>query len=120
MHLKECLDVQLDGHWIDTYGSARTEVTQSSLPDQDYIRCQVHPRNHLILNTMKTIYSMGKGKYVTLDSYGKTHQSNHLLKAVVAALILAASISTIAALASKYTTLDPQVIKADKSYVLGY
>jgi energy-converting hydrogenase Eha subunit A len=61
---------------------------------------------------MKTIYSMGKGKYITLDSYGKTHQSNHLLKAVVAALILAASISTITALVSKYTTLDPQVIKA--------
>jgi hypothetical protein len=69
---------------------------------------------------MKTIYSMGKGKYVTLDSYGEIHKSRHLLKAVVAALILAASISTIAALASKYTTLDPQVIKADKSYVLGY
>lgn len=69
---------------------------------------------------MKTIYSMGKGKYIHLDSYGETHKSNHLFKAVVAALILAASISTIAALASKYTTLNPRVIKADKPYVLGY
>ena len=69
---------------------------------------------------MKTIYSMGKGKYVILDSYGETHESNHLLKAVVFALLLAASISTIAALASKYMTFGPQVIKADKSYVLGY
>lgn len=24
---------------------------------------------------MKTIYSMGKGKYVTLDSYGKSHET---------------------------------------------
>ena len=55
-----------------------------------------------------------------MDSYGETHKSNHLLKAVVAALILAACISTIAALASKYTTLGPQLIKADKPYVLGY
>jgi hypothetical protein len=69
---------------------------------------------------MKTIYSMGKGKYITLDSYGKTHQSNHLLKAVVAALILAASISTITAFVSKYTPADPQVIKESKSYVMGY
>jgi hypothetical protein len=42
------------------------------------------------------------------------------LKAVVAALILAASISSIAALVSKYTPADPQLIKADKPYVLGY
>ena len=69
---------------------------------------------------MKTIYSMGKGKYIHLDSYGEIHKSHYVLKAVVAALILATSISTIAALASKYTTLDPQLIKADKSYVLGY
>jgi hypothetical protein len=39
---------------------------------------------------------------------------------VVAALILAASISTIAALASKYTTLGPQGINASKPYVMGY
>ena len=69
---------------------------------------------------MKTIYSMGKGKYIHLDSYGEIHKSHYVLKAVVAALILAASISTIAALASKYMTFGPQVIKADKSYVLGY
>jgi hypothetical protein len=38
---------------------------------------------------MKTIYSMGKGKYITLDSYGEIHKSHYVLKAVVAALILA-------------------------------
>lgn len=69
---------------------------------------------------MKTIYSMGKGKYIHLDSYGEIHKSHHLLKAVVAALILAASISSVAALVSKYTPADPQLIKADKPYVLGY
>jgi hypothetical protein len=68
---------------------------------------------------MKTIYRMHNG-FIHLDSYGETRKSNHLLKAVVAALILAASISTIAALASKYTTLGPQLIKADKPYVMGY
>ena len=68
---------------------------------------------------MKTIYRMHNG-FIHLDSYGETRKSNHLLRAVVAALILAASISTIAALASKYTTLGPQLIKADKPYVLGY
>lgn len=69
---------------------------------------------------MKTIYSMGKGKYIHLDSYGETHESNHLVKGVLASLVLAAIISTITALASKYAPLDPQVIKASKSYVMGY
>ena len=68
---------------------------------------------------MKTIYRMRNG-FIQMDSYGETHKSNHLLKAVVAALILAACISTIAALASKYTTLGPQLIKAYKPYVMGY
>ena len=68
---------------------------------------------------MKTIYRMHNG-FIHLDSYGETRKSNHLLKAVVAALILAASISSIAALVSKYTPADPQLIKADKPYVLGY
>ena len=68
---------------------------------------------------MKMIYRMHNG-YIHLDSYGEIHKSHHLLKAVVAALILAASISTIAALVGKYTPADPQLIKADKPYVLGY
>ena len=68
---------------------------------------------------MKTIYRMRNG-FIQMDSYGETHKSHHLLKAVVAALILAASISTIAALASKYTSLGPQSINASKPYVMGY
>ncbi len=55
-----------------------------------------------------------------MDSYGEIHKSHHLLKAVVAALILAASISTIAALVSKYPPVDPQIIKAGKTSVIGY
>lgn len=68
---------------------------------------------------MKTIYRMRNG-FIHLDSYGEIHKSHHLLKAVVAALILAASISSIAALISKYTPADSQLIKAAKPYVLGY
>jgi capsular polysaccharide biosynthesis protein len=68
---------------------------------------------------MKTIYRMKTG-FIQMDSYGEIHKSHHLLKAVVAALILAASISTIAALVSKYPPVDPQIIKADKTSVIGY
>ena len=68
---------------------------------------------------MKTIYRIGKG-YVQMDSYGEIHKSHYVLKAVLAALILAASISTIAALVSKYPPVDPQIIKADKTSVIGY
>ena len=68
---------------------------------------------------MKTIYRIGKG-YVQMDSYGEIHKSHYVLKAVLAALIIAASISTIAALVSKYPPVDPQIIKADKTSVIGY
>ena len=46
------------------------------------------------------IYRIGKG-YVQMDSYGEIHKSHYVLKAVLAALIIAASISTIAALVNK-------------------
>jgi capsular polysaccharide biosynthesis protein len=68
---------------------------------------------------MKTIYRIGKG-YVQMDSYGEIHKSHYVLKAVLAALIIAASISTIAALVSKYPPVDPQIIKAGKTSVIGY
>jgi capsular polysaccharide biosynthesis protein len=68
---------------------------------------------------MKTIYRIGKG-YVQMDSYGEIHKSHYVLKAVLAALIIAASISTIAAFVSKYPPVDPQIIKADKTSVIGY
>ena len=68
---------------------------------------------------MKTIYRMHNG-YIHLDSYGEIHKSHYVLKAVLAALIIGASISTIAALVSKYPPVDPQIIKAGKTSVIGY
>ena len=68
---------------------------------------------------MKTIYRMKTG-FIQMDSYGEIHKSHLLLKAVVFALLLAASISTITALASKYTAVDPEIIKAYKTHVTGY
>lgn len=35
----ECLDVLIDGQWIDTYGS-HEQGSPVSLPDQDYIACR--------------------------------------------------------------------------------
>jgi hypothetical protein len=35
----ECLDVLIDGQWIDTYGS-HEQGNPVSLPDQDYIACR--------------------------------------------------------------------------------
>lgn len=35
----ECLDVQIDGQWIDTYGS-HEQGNPVSLPDQGYIACR--------------------------------------------------------------------------------
>ena len=35
----ECLDVLIDGQWIDTYGSHEQGINVS-LPDQEYIACR--------------------------------------------------------------------------------
>ena len=35
----ECLDVLIDGQWVDTYGS-HEQGTYVSLPDQDYTFCR--------------------------------------------------------------------------------
>jgi hypothetical protein len=35
----ECLDVLIDGQWVDTYGS-HEQGNPVSLPDQDYIACR--------------------------------------------------------------------------------
>ncbi len=69
---------------------------------------------------MKTIYSLGNGKYLQLDSYGETHKSYLCVKAVLASLVLALMISSIAGLVSKYAPLDPQIIKGSRAYVTGY
>jgi hypothetical protein len=41
---------------------------------------------------MKTIYSMGKGKYITLDSYGESHETR---RSDVVVFLLASIIATI-------------------------
>jgi hypothetical protein len=47
---------------------------------------------------MKTIYSMGKGKYITLDSYGESHETRRsdvvvfLLASIIAAITIAAAL----------------------------
>ena len=35
----ECLDVLIDGQWVDTYGS-HEQGNPVSLPDQEYIACR--------------------------------------------------------------------------------
>jgi hypothetical protein len=61
---------------------------------------------------MKTIYSMGKGKYVILDSYGETHE-NRLGSIVIALLaLLLATISGMALVGVDLTNINPQPVKA--------
>ena len=47
---------------------------------------------------MKRIYSMGKGKYITLDSYGESHETRRsdvvvfLLASIIATITIAAAL----------------------------
>jgi hypothetical protein len=47
---------------------------------------------------MKTIYSMGKGKYITLDSYGESYKTRRsdvvvfLLASIIATITIAAAL----------------------------
>ena len=66
---------------------------------------------------MKTIYSMGKGKYVILDSYGETHE-NRLGSIAIALLSLAlATISGMALLGVDPTKLIQQPTKAQPTII---
>ena len=57
---------------------------------------------------MRTIYSMGKGKYVTLDSYGETHE-NRLANVLIATFaIILSAIAVPAALGIDITNLNPK------------
>jgi beta-lactamase regulating signal transducer with metallopeptidase domain len=42
---------------------------------------------------MKTIYSMGKGKYITLDSYGESHENRRWSIAIALFSIIIATIT---------------------------
>lgn len=57
---------------------------------------------------MKTIYSMGKGKYVTLDSYPETHETRGGNIFVVLLSLLIATISAMALVGVDPTKMNPQ------------
>ena len=61
---------------------------------------QDSPPAFIAYNTMKTIYSMGKGKYIILDSYGETLEtrSNRLWSYGIALFALFIASFTVPAL----------------------
>ena len=61
---------------------------------------------------MKTIYSMGKGKYVILDSYGETHENRLGSIAIALLALLLATISGMALLGVDPTKLIQEATKA--------
>jgi hypothetical protein len=57
---------------------------------------------------MKTIYSMGKGKYITLDSYGESHETRHWSIAIALLSLTLATISGAALVGVDPTNINPQ------------
>jgi hypothetical protein len=57
---------------------------------------------------MKTIYSMGKGKYVTLDSYGETHETRLGSIGVTLLVLLLSTITGMALVGVDPTNINPQ------------
>ena len=57
---------------------------------------------------MKTIYSMGKGKYITLDSYGESHETRRWSLAIALLSLLLATISGMALVGVDPTSINPQ------------
>ena len=57
---------------------------------------------------MKTIYSMGKGKYVHLDSYPETHETRGGNIFVVLLSLLLAAITGMALVGVDPTNINPQ------------
>lgn len=57
---------------------------------------------------MKTIYSMGKGKYITLDSYGESHETRLWSIAIALLSLLLAAISGMALVGVDPTNINPQ------------
>lgn len=72
----------------------------------------------LRLTDMKTIYSMGKGKYVTLDSYGESHETRRGDIMVAAFAIIITTITVGAALGIDITSpnFTPQHVHPHRSY----
>ena len=57
---------------------------------------------------MKTIYSMGKGKYIILDSYGESHETRPWSIAIALLALLLAAISGMALVGVDPTNINPQ------------
>jgi hypothetical protein len=60
---------------------------------------------------MKQIYSMGKGKYVTLDSYGESRETRRWSIAIAAFSSIIAIITASSLLGVDMTQLNPQPIQ---------
>jgi len=60
---------------------------------------------------MKRIYSMGRGKYITMDSYGETRGTRRWSIAIALFSIIIATISATALLGVDMTQVNPQPTK---------
>jgi hypothetical protein len=60
---------------------------------------------------MKTIYSMGRGKYITMDSYGESHENRRWSIAIALFSIIIATITASSLLGVDMTQLNPQPIQ---------
>ena len=57
---------------------------------------------------MKQIYSMGKGKYITLDSYGESHENRRWSLAIALFSIVIATITATALVGVDITDPSPK------------
>jgi hypothetical protein len=60
---------------------------------------------------MKQIYSMGKGKYITLDSYGESHETRPWSLAIALFSVIITVITATALVGVDVTQLNPQPIQ---------
>jgi hypothetical protein len=60
---------------------------------------------------MKRIYSMGRGKYITMDSYGETHENRRWSIAIALFSTIIATITASSLLGVDMTQLNPQPIQ---------
>ncbi len=57
---------------------------------------------------MRTIYSMGKGKYIHLDSYGESHETRRWSIAIAIFSLIIATITATTLVGVDMTQLNPQ------------
>ena len=60
---------------------------------------------------MKQIYSMGKGKYITLDSYGESHETRPWSLAIALFSVIITVITATALVGVDVTQINPQSIQ---------